>query len=77
MEDDKYKGLTPQQIKDSKALSGCETPEKLNYDLTKEDKDSIRVDYRNSNYKLIEIPYISHEPEQQMLTIVERIGINL
>jgi len=57
MEDDKYKGLTPQQIKDSKALSGCETPEKLNYDLTKEDKDSIRVDYRNSNYKLIEIPF--------------------
>ena len=57
MEDDKTKGLTPQQIKDSMALSGCETPEKLNYDLSKEDKDTIKVDYRNSNYKLIEIPF--------------------
>jgi predicted nicotinamide N-methyase len=57
MEDDKNKGLTPQQIKDSKALLGCETPEKLSYDLSKEDKDTIRVDYRNSNYKLIEIPF--------------------
>ena len=64
MDDDKYKGLTPQQIKDSMALSGCETPEKLNYDLSKEDRDSIKVDYRNSNYKFIEIPFpeISQSP---------------
>ena len=62
MEDDKNKGLTPQQIKDSMALSGCEIPEKFNYDLTKEDKDTIRVDYRNSNYKLIEIPFPEVSP---------------
>ena len=64
MEDSNNKGLTPQQIKDSKALSGFEIPEKFNYDLSKEDKDSIRVDYRNSNYKLIEIPFpeISSKP---------------
>jgi predicted nicotinamide N-methyase len=62
MEDDKNKGLTAQQIKDSMALSGCEPPEKLNYDLTKEDKDLIRVDYRNSNYKLIEIPFPEVSP---------------
>ena len=64
MEDDKYKGLTSPQIQDSKALSGCETPEKLNYDLTKEDKDVIKVDYRNANYKLIEItfPELSKSP---------------
>ena len=62
MEDDKHKGLTAQQIKDSMALSGCEPPEKLNYDLTKEDKDLIRVDYRNSNYKLIEIPFPEVSP---------------
>ena len=57
MEEDKNKGLTPQQIKDSKALKGCDPPEKLNYDLSKEDKDIIRVDYRNSNYKIIEIAF--------------------
>ena len=57
MEEDKNKGLTAQQIKDSMALSGCEPPEKLNYDLSKEDKDLIKVDYRNSNYKIIEIPF--------------------
>ena len=57
MDDNKNSGLTPQQIKDSKALLGCEPPEKLQYDLTKEEKDSIKVDYRNSNYKLIEIPF--------------------
>lgn len=57
MENNKNKELTPQQLKDSKALLGCEPPEKLEYDLSKEDKDSIRVDYRNSNYKLIEIPF--------------------
>ena len=62
MEDDKYNGLTPQQIKDSMALSGCETPEKLNYDLSKEDRNSIKVDYRNSNYKLIEIPFPEISP---------------
>ena len=62
MEDDKNKGLTAQQIKDSMALSGCDPPEKLNYDLTKEDKDLIRVDYRNSNYKLIEIPFPEVSP---------------
>ena len=56
MEEDKNKELTSQQIKDSMALSGCEPPEKLNYDLSKEDKDLIKVDYRNSNYKIIEIP---------------------
>jgi predicted nicotinamide N-methyase len=28
----------------------------LNYDLTKEEKETITVDYRNSNYKLIKIP---------------------
>ena len=57
MEEDKNKGLTPQQIKDSKALKGCDPPEKSNYDLSKEDKDIIRVDYRNSNYKIIEIAF--------------------
>ena len=57
MEEDKNKALTPQQIKDSMALSGCETPEKLIYDLSKEDKDLIKVDYRNSNYKIIEISF--------------------
>ena len=54
---DNKKELTAQQIKDSKALLGCEPPEKLEYDLTKEEKDSIKVDYRNANYKLIEIPF--------------------
>ena len=57
MEDNKNKELTTQQIKDSKALSGCEPPEKLQYDLTKEEKDSIKIDYRNANYKLIEIKF--------------------
>ena len=57
MEDNKNKELTSQQIKDSKALSGCEPPEKLQYDLTKEEKDSIKIDYRNANYKLIEIKF--------------------
>ena len=57
MEENKNKELTSQQIKDSKALLGCEPPEKLNYDLSKEEKDSIKVDYRNANYKLIEIPF--------------------
>ena len=57
MEDDKNKGLTSQQIKDSMALSGCEPPEKLSYDLSKEEKEEIRIDYRNSNYKIIEIPF--------------------
>ena len=52
---DNNKKLTAQQIKDSKALLGCEPPEKLEYDLSKEEKDSIKVDYRNANYKLIEI----------------------
>ena len=55
--DNKEKELTPQQIKDSKALLGCEPPEKLQYDLTKEEKDSIKIDYRNANYKLIEINF--------------------
>ena len=54
---DNKKELTAQQIKDSKALFGCEPPEKLEYDLSKEEKDSIKVDYRNANYKLIEIPF--------------------
>lgn len=54
---DNKKELTAQQIKDSKALLGCEPPEKLEYDLSKEEKDSIKVDYRNANYKLIEIPF--------------------
>ena len=57
MEEDKNKELTSQQIKDSKALFGCEPPEKLQYDLTKEEKDSIKIDYRNANYKLIEIQF--------------------
>ena len=54
---DNNKELTAQQIKDSQALLGCEPPEKLEYDLSKEEKDSIKVDYRNANYKLIEIPF--------------------
>ena len=54
---DNKKELTAQQIKDAKALFGCEPPEKLEYDLSKEEKDSIKVDYRNANYKLIEIPF--------------------
>ena len=57
MNENKNEELTPQQIKDSKALLGCEPPEKLQYDLTKEEKDTIKIDYRNSNYKLIEIPF--------------------
>ena len=57
MNENKNEELTPQQIKDSKALLGCEPPEKLEYDLTKEEKDTIKIDYRNSNYKLIEIPF--------------------
>ena len=57
MEEKKNKELTTQQIKDSQALSGCEPPEKLQYDLTKEEKDSIKIDYRNANYKLIEIQF--------------------
>ena len=57
MNENKNEDLTPQQIKDSKALLGCEPPEKLEYDLTKEEKDTIKIDYRNSNYKLIEIPF--------------------
>ena len=57
MEEKKNKELTNQQIKDSQALSGCEPPEKLQYDLTKEEKDSIKIDYRNANYKLIEIQF--------------------
>ena len=57
MNETKKEDLTPQQIKDSKALLGCEPPEKLEYDLTKEEKDTIKIDYRNSNYKLIEIPF--------------------
>ena len=57
MNENKKEELTPQQIKDSKALLGCEPPEKLEYDLTKEEKDTIKIDYRNSNYKLIEIPF--------------------
>jgi hypothetical protein len=64
MEGDKIKALTPQQIKDSMALSGCETPEKLNYDLSKEVKDLIKVDYRNSNYKIIEISFPELCPSQ-------------
>ena len=47
MEENKNKGISAEQIKDSKALLGCEPPEKLNYDLSKEDKDLIKVDYRN------------------------------
>ena len=54
---DNNQQLTAQQIKDSKALLGCEPPEKLKYDLSKEEKDSIKVDYRNANYKLIEISF--------------------
>ena len=57
MEEKNNKELTTQQIKDSQALSGCEPPEKLQYDLTKEEKDSIKIDYRNANYKLIEIQF--------------------
>ena len=57
MEENKNKELTSQQIKDSKALFGCEPPEKLKYDLSKEEKDSIKIDYRNANYKLIEIQF--------------------
>ena len=57
MNENKNEELTHQQIKDSKALLGCEPPEKLEYDLTKEEKDTIKIDYRNSNYKLIEIPF--------------------
>ena len=73
MEDDKNKGLTPQQIKDSMALSGCETPEKLNYDLSKEDRDTIKIDYRNSNYKLIEIPF----PEMSQSPLIVKQNFTL
>ena len=56
--------LSSQQQKDSLALSGCDIPNKLSYDLSKEEKDTISVDYRNSNYKLIELsfPEISKNP---------------
>ena len=57
MEKYENKGLTTQQIKDSMALAGCAPPEKLSYDLSKEDKEEIRIDYRNSNYKIIEISF--------------------
>ena len=57
MNENQTKELTAQQIKDSKALLGCEPPERLKYDLSKEEKDSIKVDYRNANYKLIEINF--------------------
>ena len=50
MTEDQNKELTAQQIKDSKALLGCEPPEKLQYDLSKEERDSIKIDYRNANY---------------------------
>ena len=57
MNEDQNKELTAQQIKDSKALLGFEPPEKLQYDLSTEEKDSIKIDYRNANYKLIEIQF--------------------
>ena len=57
MNENQNKELTAQQIKDSKALLGCEPPKKLQYDLSKEEKDSIKIDYRNANYKLIEIQF--------------------
>ncbi len=73
MEDDKNKGFTPKQIKDSMALAGCEPPEKLSYDLTKEEKEEIRIDYRNANYKIIEIPF----PELSSSPIVVRQDFTL
>ena len=71
--DNKEKELTPQQIKDSKALLGCEPPEKLQYDLTKEEKDSIKIDYRNANYKLIEINF----PELISLPLIVKQNFTL
>ena len=38
-------------------LSTSKISEKLTYDLTKEDKSEIKIDYRNSNYKIIEISF--------------------
>ena len=44
----------------------------LNYDLSKEEKDTITIDYRNSNYKLIKIPL----PELSVeVTIKQNFGL--